>query len=122
MGDHCPGNDGWVALNDNGHADYRGSCWQELDDRPIGFALAYGTKNADEDQATVAQRLLCEHKRLTGLARSDRVLAAKIRECKAYFRRWSGGRMDDHFWADLEGALVDAGYWGHPTSAGWGEN
>jgi hypothetical protein len=110
---------GWIALNPLGSKDYRGAGWRELDERPEGFARAYGTKNTDEDQATVAQALMCEHDSIVKVSKSDKVLAEKIAQCKVYFLRWSRGRMNDQFWSDLTEGRVDEQYWGHPTFATW---
>lgn len=113
--DYCDDDRDWIAPNQCGSGDYRGAGWRELDERPAGFANAYGTKDADEDQATVAQALMCEHDSIEGLSESDEVLAAKIAKCKAYFLRWSKGRMSDQFWSDLAGGRVGERYWQHPT-------
>jgi hypothetical protein len=111
----------WIALNQRGSEDYRGPGWRELEERPNGFARAYGTKDADEDQATVAEGLMCDAASMEKLCKSDQVLAAKIAQCKVYFESWSKGRMSDQFWTDLAEDAVDERYWDHPSFGSWVE-
>lgn len=104
-------NPDWIALNRQGGGDYRGTGWDKLEERPKGFARAYGTKNANEDQATVAEGLMCDPDSIEKLSESDHVLAMKIARCKLYYLRWSKGRMNHQFWPDLAEGCVNDSYW-----------
>lgn len=66
----------WAALNPKGFA-YRDPADRQV--RPHGFVNGYATTDDDEDRASTFEYLIGQPEKLCELAKSDKVLAAKVR-------------------------------------------
>jgi hypothetical protein len=66
----------WAALNPKGFA-YRDPADRQV--RPPGFVNGYATTDDDEDRASTFEYLIGQPQKLCELAKSDTVLAAKVR-------------------------------------------
>jgi len=113
----------WAKLNPNGEQAYhrnRQSFFGCASEKPEGlenFMREYGQKNENEDQATCAEVMFVDMPYITeALAPSceegrNCVKLNKIKKMMEYYHKWSGGKMDDQYWADLRGGKVDEAYW-----------
>lgn len=77
-----------------------------------GFARIYGTRNIDEDRATVAELLMIEPDRARIKCDIDPIFEKKVHSIMRDFKRRSSGLMNTRYFNDLLNGKITPSYWG----------
>lgn len=86
--------------------------WQDCRKLPYtGFAEPYGRVDVWEDRATIAALLMTNLEKAEKRIEEDEVLANKAKRIVIDLYRWSGGRMNEQYLADLRAGKVGEDYW-----------
>jgi hypothetical protein len=106
----------WAVLNPQGEEAYIGPAVfvdsvHEQENALEGFVLPIGKINPWEDRATIAGALMVDPKAAYEKAQQDRIVDAKLKRIKAFYKKRSRGKMDESYFADLVAGKVTEGYW-----------
>ena len=101
----------WKQLNQHYGVKYEGNNWPQMLFRPEGFATAYGSMNAHEDRATLAELLMTNTRTLFRRCRTDRLLKDKTDTLISLYEKDSNGKMNVKFFNDLAAGSVNENYW-----------
>lgn len=106
----------WMRLNPSGSPYLHKKYWDMTFDERVqvnfrGFGAIYGRCNIWEDRAVIAELLMKFGSGLFTRTDHDEVLAEKVRRIMIDLGRWSGERMNEQYFRDLETGVVNEDYW-----------